>query len=191
MTCELSGESLAASQETVVVTPSGHVCLKRLLLTKLSENGGMDPFTVNADRPLSEDALIELAKPKSVVPPRPNAATSYGNLLELLQAEYDAVVLELFDTRQALQSTRQELSQSLYQNDAAVRVIARLARERDEARQQLASLQGGGGAPTRSGAAPAGTGPESETQSQKRGIPQEQEGDAVAEQPLAFVTRTV
>eukprot|EP00542_Grammatophora_oceanica_P011783 CAMPEP_0194045120 /NCGR_PEP_ID=MMETSP0009_2-20130614/16493_1 /TAXON_ID=210454 /ORGANISM="Grammatophora oceanica, Strain CCMP 410" /LENGTH=103 /DNA_ID=CAMNT_0038689877 /DNA_START=27 /DNA_END=335 /DNA_ORIENTATION=+ len=63
------------------------------------------------------------------------------NLLHLLQTEYDALILELFDTRQALEQTRKELSQSLYQNDAAVRVIARLAMERDEARQQLVLQQ--------------------------------------------------
>jgi len=48
--------------------------------------------------------------------------------------------LELFDTRKALEETRRELSQSLYQNDAAVRVIARLAMERDAAREKLASV---------------------------------------------------
>lgn len=39
-----------------------------------------------------------------------------------------------------LQETRKELSQALYQNDAAVRVIARLSMERDDARQKLASF---------------------------------------------------
>lgn len=141
--CELSGESLATTKETVVVTPSGHLCIKRLLLSKLAENGSVDPFT---ERSLTEDQLIELASSTSqqqpaVLPPRPQGATSYSNLLHLLHKEYDAVILELFDTRQALQETRQELSQALYQNDAAIRVIARLSMERDEARQQLASLQ--------------------------------------------------
>lgn len=148
LTCELSGESLATSKETIVVTPSGHLCIKRLLLSKLAENGSVDPFT---DRPLTEDQLVELAtssNTSAVVPPRPNGATSYSNILHLLQKEYDAVILELFDTRQALQETRQELSQALYQNDAAVRVIARLSMERDEARQQLASAQANGGTTT-------------------------------------------
>lgn len=141
--CALSGESLATAREPVVATPSGHLCLRRLLLAKLAETGGVDPFDPQGRRPLAEDELVELASPAAAgpVPPRPPGATGYTHLLELLRQEYDAVLLELFDTRVALQSARQELSQALYQGDAAVRVVARLARERDEARYQLASLQ--------------------------------------------------
>ena len=124
-TCEISGESLATTKEEVVVTPSGHTCIKRLLLAKLSENGGMDPFETMRQLPLSEDQLITLQRTSNqVAPPRPQA-TSLPNLLQLMQSEYDALVLELFDTRMALEDTRRELSQALYQNDAAVRVIAR------------------------------------------------------------------
>ena len=134
MQCELSGESL--THTAAVVTPSGHICRKELLLTKLTENGGVDPF--HPDRPLQEDDLIALAAPQtSPVPPRPLQASSFPSLMTALQSEYDAVVLELFDTRQALADARQELSQSLYQNDAAARVIARLVAERDAARQKL------------------------------------------------------
>jgi pre-mRNA-processing factor 19 len=135
LTCELSGEPIVTSKETIVATPSGRICIKRLLLQKLTENGGMDPFETIRERPLSEDQLIEL-KINTIVPPRPQA-TSLPNLLSMIQSEYDALVLELFETRKALEDTRRELSQALYQNDAAVRVVARLAMEKDAIQQEL------------------------------------------------------
>jgi pre-mRNA-processing factor 19 len=118
------------------------VCLKRLLLTKLAENGGTDPF--ETDVPLVEDSLITL-KRETIIPPRPNV-TSLPSLLKLMSTEYEALTLELFDTRKALEETRKELSHALYQNDAAVRVVARLAMERDQARAELAQWQSAGGA---------------------------------------------
>jgi pre-mRNA-processing factor 19 len=136
LTCAISGESLTSTSEDVVVTPSGHTCLKRLLLAKLAETGGMDPFETIRERPLKEDDLITLNKKSIIPPPRPQS-TSLPNILHQLQSEYDALVLELFDTRKALEETRQELSQALYQNDAAVRVVAKLSVERDVAQKQL------------------------------------------------------
>ena len=150
MTCEISGESLATTKDEIVVTPSGHVCIKRFLLQKLIETGGLDPFETIQERPLTEDQLISLASSSSssaasaavVAAKPPSSATSFPHLLQQLMTEYDAMVLELFDTRKALEDTRRELSQALYQNDAAVRVIARISMERDRARQELQQWNG-------------------------------------------------
>jgi pre-mRNA-processing factor 19 len=126
-----------------VVTPSGYVCSRRLLLTKLSENGGVDPFDGSGSRRLDESSLVGLNTAGGIAgglaanPPRPPKASSLPNLMGMIQTEFEAVLLELYDTRMALEETRRELSSALYQNDAAVRVVARLAMERDEARGKL------------------------------------------------------
>jgi pre-mRNA-processing factor 19 len=179
LTCELSGEPLTLTSNSqngaVVVTPSGHLCLRRLLLTKLAENGGIDPFRDSENVSLSEDMLTTVQMNQSkVVPPR-TQATSMPAVLNMLQQEYDGLVLELFDTRQALEETRKELSVALYQNDAAVRVVARLAVERDTARQALTQYKadgsGGGGTTTAAAAAAA----EEEPSSKKRRLEQGQD----------------
>ena len=51
-------------------------------------------------------------------------------------------MLEVYTVKKSLESTRQELSHALYQHDAACRVIARLIRERDEARKYDSLIDG-------------------------------------------------
>ena len=75
-----------------------------------------------------------------MVRPRPPTLTSIPSLLSVFQNEWDALALEAYTLRQQLVQTRQELSTALYQHDAAVRVIARLSRERDEARDALSKI---------------------------------------------------
>jgi hypothetical protein len=50
-------------------------------------------------------------------------------------------MLETYTLKQKFHQARVELSHALYENDASKRVIARLLRERDEARTQLANMQ--------------------------------------------------
>ena len=116
-------------------------------MTKLAENGGVDPFDEKGVRRLEESALIDLATTTTttgggggggvIIPPRAPKSTSLPSLLTMMKSEFDAVLLELYDTRHALEETRRELSLALYQNDAAIRVVARLASERDESRSLL------------------------------------------------------
>lgn len=133
--CALSGQSPV---DDAVATPSGYICSRKLLLAKLSENGGVDPFDRSTNpASLDESALVALTAGPAAAPPRAPSSSSLPSLLSALQGEFDAVLLELYDARTALDATRRELSSALYQNDAAVRVVARVARERDEARAQL------------------------------------------------------
>ncbi len=65
--------------------------------------------------------------------PRAVNATGVSDLISIFQNEYDALMMEAHNLKQNLDSVRQELSHTLYQHDAACRVIARLIEERDEA----------------------------------------------------------
>ena len=96
---------------------------------------------------LTIDDLIELKSARTVAP-RPPTLTSIPSLLSTFQNEWDAIVLEAFKLRQSLAQTRQELSTALYEHDAAVRVIARLSQERDQAREALSKITLNGGGPT-------------------------------------------
>ncbi|GMH82352.1 hypothetical protein TrST_g12558 [Triparma strigata] len=163
MICAISG----AEASNPCVTPQGNVFEKRVLLSLLTTNGGLCPVT---KAPLSEDDLIDIVPaPVSTVPAAPTSVSGqgFGGLLATMQTEWDALMVETFNLRTSLEETRRELSQALYQNDAAVRVIARLTMERDQARQMLAS-NGGGSAPSADAAA-MDVEPES---TDEQGIPQ-------------------
>lgn len=101
---------------------------------------------------LSTDDLIDV-KTQRVVRPRPPTLTSIPSLLSVFQEEWDALALETYTLQQTLAQTRRELSAALYQHDAAVRVIARLTRERDEARDALSQVTVGASKASASGEA--------------------------------------
>jgi pre-mRNA-processing factor 19 len=113
----------------------GNVYEKRLIEAYISEHGA-EPTTGEA---LSVEDLISL-KSAHAVTPRPPQMTSIPAMLSLFQNEWDALALQTYTLQQNLKQTRQELSVALYQNDAAVRVIAQLTKERDEARASLAKI---------------------------------------------------
>ncbi|KAL2182118.1 uncharacterized protein P884DRAFT_282221 [Thermothelomyces heterothallicus CBS 202.75] len=132
MLCALSGE---VPEEPVVSRKTGTVFEKRLILKYIEENG-KEPGT---NEELDPEDLLDV-KTSRVVRPRPPNFTSLPSLLKAFQDEWDALVLETYNTREQLARTREELATALYQHDAAVRVIARLTKERDEAREALAKL---------------------------------------------------
>ncbi|GAP88916.1 putative cell cycle control protein [Rosellinia necatrix] len=140
MLCAISGE---APQEPVVSKLSGSVFEKRLIEKYIEENG-KDPVS---GEDLALDDLLPV-KSARVVRPRPPTLTSIPALLSTFQNEWDALALETYNLTEQLTRTREELATALYQHDAAVRVIARLTRERDEARDALSRISISAGAPS-------------------------------------------
>jgi pre-mRNA-processing factor 19 len=67
--------------------------------------------------------------------PKPLIANSVPGMLSMLQTEWDAVMLDIFNLRKALDDSRKELAHALYQHDAACRVISRLLKEKDQQTQ--------------------------------------------------------
>ena len=132
--CAISGD---IPETPIVSHVSGHVFEKRLL-EKWVEDKGTDPVT---NEPLSMEQTTEIKNSESVIRPRAPAWTSIPGILKCLQDEWDALMLHQYSLRDQLQNSRQELSHSLYQHDAACRVIARLQKDATEAKDALSNLR--------------------------------------------------
>ncbi|KAJ0034557.1 hypothetical protein Pint_25149 [Pistacia integerrima] len=130
MNCSISGE---VPDEPVVSKKSGLLFEKRLIERHISDYGKC-PIT---GEPHTMDDIVPI-KTGKIVKPRPLTAASIPGMLGMFQNEWDGLMLSNFALEQQLHTARQELSHALYQHDAACRVIARLKKERDEARALLA-----------------------------------------------------
>jgi len=128
--CTISGEV----PNEPVVTRNGDIYEKNVIL-KVIKATGLCPVT---KQPLSEEDLIpiKIDNPESVKP-RLTSGTTISGVLQTLQTEWDALMLETFNLKKQLETARRELSHALYQHDASCRVIARLIKERDQAREEL------------------------------------------------------
>jgi len=133
MNCAISG---VVPAEPVVSIKSGYV-FERALIEKHLKESHTDPVTKEE---LTVQDLLPL-KGNRIVTPRAPSATTVPAVLQLLQNEWDALMLETYNLKESLHQTRQELAHALYQHDAACRVIARLIKERDEAKGSLGDTQ--------------------------------------------------
>ena len=133
MLCCVTGIS---PEEPVVSRKTGHLFEKRII-EKYIQQHGKCPVT---DQELTVDDLLSVESSKTPKP-RPAQASSIPGLLSLFQNEWDSLMIESYTMKQHLDTVRQELSHALYQHDAACRVIARIIKERDSYKAQLAQFQ--------------------------------------------------
>ncbi|PFH50770.1 hypothetical protein AMATHDRAFT_3625 [Amanita thiersii Skay4041] len=132
--CAISGE---VPQDPVISSKSGNLYERRLIVKYITENG-TDPIT---GEKLEESDLIAVKASPNSAAPRPPTHSSIPALLQTLANEWDAMALEVFSLKQQNLNLRQELSYALYAQDAGTRVVARLIRERDAAREALSNVQ--------------------------------------------------
>ncbi|KAJ9125771.1 hypothetical protein QFC24_002555 [Naganishia onofrii] len=132
--CAISGTTPTVP---VVSAKSGNV-YEKALIEKYIDQNGTDPITGEG---LTKEDLIEVKAKPQTLPPRAPTQTSIPSLLINLQSEFDAIMLESLEVKRSYQDSRQELANALYREDAATRALARIMKERDEARTALASVQ--------------------------------------------------
>ncbi|KYR00693.1 WD40 repeat-containing protein [Tieghemostelium lacteum] len=133
MLCSISG---VVPDEPVISVKSGYIYEKRLI-DKYIETNGKEPVT---GEPLNQSDLVSVKVGKSVKP-RPANATSIPSMLQLFQNEWDSLMLETYTLKQQYENVRQELAHSIYQYDAACRVIARLIKERDQIKNEFMNIR--------------------------------------------------
>nr|WJH19494.1 PSO4 [Euglena gracilis] len=132
MLCCITGTS---PEEPVISKKSGHL-FERRVVEKYIEQHGKCPVT---DEALEKEDLMPVQSSR-VPKPRPAQASSIPGILSMLQNEWDAVMIESYTMKQHLDTVRQELAHALYQHDAACRVIARVIKERDMYKAQVAQF---------------------------------------------------
>lgn len=133
MNCSFSGEP---ASDPVLDPATGKI----YSLATLKANQGL------ASLPSDLDSLIKVTVDPAIKPKLPTA-TSLPSLLSLFQQEWDATALECHLLKKKLYEANCELATALYENDAAKRVIARLIKERDEAKSQLSECVSSGSVP--------------------------------------------
>ena len=119
-TCPITGDEMTTADLLPVKSALPCACVVCLAVDQRMEQ------CRRPDAPVTAAACP--ASASKGVKPRPVGASSVPGMLSMLQDEWDAMMLEHYTLREHLNTVRQELSQALYQHDAACRVIARITK---------------------------------------------------------------
>ncbi len=124
LVCAISG----FPPEDPVISKDGYL-FERRLIQKAIEDNGTCPITGG---PLTLDDLkqVNASNPTKAIPVD---SSSLPGILDMFEKEWDRILLEQYELKAQLNSVQEELAKALYEHEGAVRTIARLTRERDEA----------------------------------------------------------
>jgi pre-mRNA-processing factor 19 len=89
---------------------------------------------MNLKRPDLEDST-------SLQKPRMRGAMSVPGIMMLFQNEWDSTILEISDLKKQLDDAHKELINAVYQNEASLRVVSRMTKERDDSINALKNLE--------------------------------------------------
>lgn len=130
--CALSGNILT---DPVVCIKTGHVYEKSLISHHIDQTGRCPLSNIQ----ISHSDLLPLQVSPNAKP-KPLSSLSVPGLLNSLQEEWNASMLEVHGIKKLNENLKQELSHALYQYDAACRVIARLVKEKEQLVNALQDL---------------------------------------------------
>lgn len=102
-----------------------------------SQNTSANMVKIQLQMKLSRKVNWSKSNHHQVAKPKLSSVSSIPTILAQLRDEWDACMLDSFELKQQLMTTRQELSHALYQLDASYRVIARLKGQVDELQIKL------------------------------------------------------
>lgn len=124
LVCSLSGSPL---MHPVVSNKTGHLYEKSTILHYIS----IYKVCPHTGSPLDASNLVDIVNTNTTILP---SQQTVPLLTEKLLSEMDVMILEAHLLKQSLRERREELATSLYRQDAAIRVVAKLKAERDTAR---------------------------------------------------------
>jgi pre-mRNA-processing factor 19 len=131
--CAISGNLV---EEPVVSKITGHIYEKNII-EKYITNFGKCPIS---QKPMTENDLIKV-NTQNFTRPKNIKENSVGGLFSGLQNGMMNLLSETNDLKKHVDNAREELSHSLYQYDASLRVITKLIKERDSIIQEINELK--------------------------------------------------
>ena len=132
LVCAISG----FPPEDPVVSRDGYI-FERRLIEKVIADTGSCPITRST---LSHDDIKPVRSTNSVNA-MPVSSTSLPSLIQSFEREWDRVLVESYNLKAKLHSAQEDLAKALYEQEASIRLVADLQRQRDQALDEIAKLQ--------------------------------------------------